>query len=94
MDFFTNCKKHSDLCGIGLVIGVIITLILLWIYTMYISPSGAERFIDPSLDAQTQALLAFHNAENPPSAAAMKKMYKEKLENKKENPALTALLYR
>jgi len=54
----------------------------------------SEGFIDPSLDPQTAALLAYHNALDPTSASAMKKIYKENLENKNESPQLVAMLYK
>jgi hypothetical protein len=69
---------------------IIIILVLLFVYYK----GMAETFIDPSLDPQSAALLAFHNAEDPTSAASLKKMYKEHIENKLENPKLVAMLYR
>jgi hypothetical protein len=89
MEFVEDCKKHSDICSVGFLIGVIITLIIVWIYLF-----RKDHFIDPSLDATTAAILAYKNSTDPSDNQAMKKMYNENLENKKENSALVGLLYR
>jgi hypothetical protein len=34
-DFWENCQKHSDVCITAILVGVIVTLLILWIYTKY-----------------------------------------------------------
>lgn len=85
-----KCCKHSDVCNFGIVIGIIIALIIVWMYV------SKENLMDPTLSPQAKQLLAYHDAADPPSAAVMRKIYSssEMMENKKESPALIATLYR
>jgi hypothetical protein len=83
-----KCCKHSDVCNFGVFIGIVIALILVWIFY------AREQFLDPTLSPQAKQLLAYHDASDPTSATAMRKIYGENMENKKESPALVATLYR
>jgi hypothetical protein len=94
MDFLKSFKDHKELYGIGFLMGVVLTLLLVFIYMMYFAKSG-ELFIDPGWDPETKLLVEYHNAVDPGSNSVMKKLYgKEKMENKLEAPQLVALLYR
>jgi hypothetical protein len=82
MDFWERCasKEGMSICTTGVLIGIILTLILVWIYMTYMVPAKAEWFTDPnSLDPQTQALLNIANANDPTSNQAMKRMYGSKM---------------
>jgi Na+-transporting methylmalonyl-CoA/oxaloacetate decarboxylase gamma subunit len=71
----SKCTAHMDVCGMGVVIGIIIALILIFLYMSY-TTKKAEGFVDPNdLDPQTKALLTMHNAADPGSNYMMKKMY-------------------
>jgi hypothetical protein len=63
----------ANLCLPGFLVGVIIVLLLLGVYLFWFRPSSG--FIDPSSDPRVAALLAYENARDPGSAAAMRKMY-------------------
>jgi hypothetical protein len=61
MDFIENCQKNSDLCITAILVGVVVTLLILWLYLKY----GSERFTDPrDLDQATQALLGYWMTNN------------------------------
>jgi hypothetical protein len=69
-------------------IAIVIILILIILALLY---SHKEDLTD---SAQAKALLKYHMTANPGSFDAIRKMYMENLENKNENPALIAMLYR
>lgn len=65
-----------EVCTVGILIGMILTLIIVWLYYNYIAKPKAEYFVDPNeLDPQTKKLLAMANAADPPSASAARRMY-------------------
>jgi len=78
MDFLERCtsEEGSSVCMAGMLLGIIITLLLVWVYMTYMMPTKPEFFVDPnSLDATTKAILAAKNASDPPNNRAMMKMY-------------------
>jgi hypothetical protein len=57
----------------GLLIGLVLTLLLVWIYMTYVK---SEMFVDPNaMDPEVKALLLAHQAADPGSAYAARKMY-------------------
>jgi hypothetical protein len=97
MDFWAKCRDSQEICLIGLVLGVIITLLLVWVYMTFMKPAG-EGFIGPNdLDSSSLALLAYKMQQDPvasgPIVAAANKKGIERLENKRENSKLVNLLY-
>jgi hypothetical protein len=69
-------KENMAVCLTGMLMGVILTILLV---VGYMYHTGSENFINPnSLDPQTKALLAAHEAADPPSGQAMRKMYGNK----------------
>lgn len=72
-------------------LSTIALLIILILLILYFCPLNYK---DNFTVDQANSLLAYHLSTDPGSYSEMKKIYKEKLENKNENPALTALLYR
>lgn len=68
-------SEGMSVCMMGMIFGIILTIILVWYYMTYVAKKG-EGFVDPNdLDPQTKALLAMHNASDPTSNAMMKRMY-------------------
>jgi len=54
--------QSSDVCLIGFALGLIITLILVYLYMQM----SAENFVDPnSLSPEAQSLLNYHLQRNP-----------------------------
>jgi hypothetical protein len=65
-----------QVCMTGMLFGMVLTLILIWVYYNYLSGQKAEWFADPNdLDPQTKKLLAMANAADPPSASAARRMF-------------------
>jgi hypothetical protein len=79
MDFWAKCSSAEgmSICMSGLLMGIVLTLLLVWVYLNVVSPRmKAERFVDPNaLDPQSAALLQMHNAADPTSAYMARKMY-------------------
>lgn len=56
MDFWTECKQHPNVCTFGFVLGVLITLLLMWVYNYYYG----ECFMNPNaMNPDTKTLLAY-----------------------------------
>ena len=63
MDYLTKCKDNASICATGAVFGLLIALLLVFIYMKWFK---AERFTDPNdLDPATKALLAYHLQSDP-----------------------------
>jgi hypothetical protein len=76
---------------------VVVVLILLIVFGIIPAMTGKHSsFVDPGWSEGTDALLAYHEASDPASAAAMAKIYgsKESFADRGENPKLVAMLYK
>ena len=63
MDYLTRCKGNVDICATGVILGILITLLLVFVYMKWFA---AESFEDPNdLDPATKALLAYHLQSDP-----------------------------
>lgn len=68
MDLSKDISEHKPVFYAGLLLGIIIALILVYIYQNFMSAS-AERFVDPNaMDPQTAALVAAHLMSDPVSS--------------------------
>jgi hypothetical protein len=64
MDFWTNCTQNASVCNFGILLGVIITLILMWIYFSFFKKSEYLDYGTISPQAQMLVNRAMMNDPN------------------------------
>jgi hypothetical protein len=90
MGFFGECKEHPSVCGFGVMLGVVIALIIMFVYTYAVT----EGFQDPnSMDPITQSLLQ-QKYKSDPIVTRIPMGNREYLSNQSEHPGLIAQLWK
>jgi hypothetical protein len=61
MDFWKKCSDNSDVCTFGFVMGVLVSLLIVYLYMHYYSStSTGEFFVNPNaMDPDTKTLLNY-----------------------------------